>query len=342
MSMAKNKRNGIILFSVLMMVSCGREKKQNVVIEEKPLVKLEIVKKQPVEQIQEFTATVEADVVNNISSSMALRIDDIFVEVGDRVHKGQILAQMDKTNLLQSETQLENIQLEYDRAFELYKVGGASKQSLDAQKTQLDVAKTSYENLKENTQLVSPIDGIVTARNYDNGDMVGVEPVVTIEKMTPVKLLVNVSEGFYTQVKKGMDVKIKVEAYGDEIFQGKVSLIYPTIDPQTRTFPVEIELANKDLRVRPGMFARVTMNFGTQDRVVAPDLSIIKQAGSGDRYVYVYKDGKVSYNKILLGRQMDDKYEIISGVEDGDLVVVAGQSRLTNGMEVSVEENSHK
>ncbi|WP_278584182.1 efflux RND transporter periplasmic adaptor subunit, partial [Coprobacter fastidiosus] len=205
------------------------------------------------------------------------------------------------------------------------------------QKTQLDVAKTAYENLKENTRLVSPINGIVTARNYDSGDMIGGEPVVTIEQMSPVKLLVNVSESFYTRVRKGMDVNVKVEVYGDEIFHGKVSLIYPTVDPQTRTFPVEIKLPNKDLKVRPGMFARVTMNFGTQNHVVAPDLSIIKQAGSGDRYIYVYKDGKVSYNKVLLGRRMDDKYEIISGVSDGDQVVVAGQSRLTNGAEVSVE-----
>ena len=299
-------------------------KKQEVKVDEKPLVRLETVKTQEVEQIQEFTATVEANVVNNIVPSMSLRINDI-------------LAQMDKTNLLQSQTQLENIQLEYDRAFELYKVGGASKQSLDAQKTQLDVAKTAYENLKENTRLVSPINGIVTARNYDSGDMIGGEPVVTIEQMSPVKLLVNVSESFYTRVRKGMDVNVKVEVYGDEIFHGKVSLIYPTVDPQTRTFPVEIKLPNKDLKVRPGMFARVTMNFGTQNHVVAPDLSIIKQAGSGDRYIYVYKDGKVSYNKVLLGRRMDDKYEIISGVSDGDQVVVAGQSRLTNGAEVSVE-----
>lgn len=312
-------------------------KKQEVKVDEKPLVRLETVKTQEVEQIQEFTATVEANVVNNIVPSMSLRINDILVEVGDHVRKGQVLAQMDKTNLLQSQTQLENIQLEYDRAFELYKVGGASKQSLDAQKTQLDVAKTAYENLKENTRLVSPINGIVTARNYDSGDMIGGEPVVTIEQMSPVKLLVNVSESFYTRVRKGMDVNVKVEVYGDEIFHGKVSLIYPTVDPQTRTFPVEIKLPNKDLKVRPGTFARVTMNFGTQNHVVAPDLSIIKQAGSGDRYIYVYKDGKVSYNKVLLGRRMDDKYEIISGVSDGDQVVVAGQSRLTNGAEVSVE-----
>ena len=262
------------LAASVVMFSCTSEKKQEVKVDEKPLVRLETVKTQEVEQIQEFTATVEANVVNNIVPSMSLRINDILVEVGDHVRKGQVLAQMDKTNLLQSQTQLENIQLEYDRAFELYKVGGASKQSLDAQKTQLDVAKTAYENLKENTILVSPINGIVTARNYDSGDMIGGEPVVTIEQMSPVKLLVNVSESFYTRVRKGMDVNVKVEVYGDEIFHGKVSLIYPTVDPQTRTFPVEIKLPNKDLKVRPGMFARVTMNFGTQNHVVAPDLSI--------------------------------------------------------------------
>ena len=85
------------------------------------------------------------------------------------------------------------------------------------------------------------------------------------------------------------------------------------------------------------MFVRVTMNFGVKDYVVVPDQAVVKQSGAGDRFIYVYKDGKVSYNKVLLGRRMDDKYEIISGVSDGDQVVVAGQSRLTNGAEVSVE-----
>lgn len=101
--------------------------------------------------------------------------------------------------------------------------------------------------------------------------------------------------------------------------------------------PVEIKIANSDERVRPGMFARVTMSFGHMDHVVAPDRSIVKQSGAGDRYIYVCKDGKVSYQKVELGRRMGDKYEIISGVEDGDQVVITGQSRLTNGMEVEIE-----
>ncbi|MCH5327755.1 MAG: efflux RND transporter periplasmic adaptor subunit [Coprobacter sp.] len=319
------------------LMSCNSKQEEAAAADEKPLVRLETVHVQPVEQTQDFTATVEANIVNNISPSMPLRIQKILVEVGDRVRKGQVLAVMDGTNLVQSKTQLDNIELEYNRVEELYKVGGASKQALDAQKTQLDVARTAYQNLVDNTQLLSPIDGIVTARNYDNGDMFGVNPVVTVQQISPVKVLVNVSESFYTQVTKGMPVKVKVEAFGDEEFSGKVSLIYPTVDPQTRTFPVEVLLTNSDQRVRPGMFVRVMMNFGEKDYIVVPDQAVVKQAGSGDRYIYVYKDGKVTYNKVELGRQLGATYEIISGLENGDRVVVAGQSRLSNGAEVNVE-----
>lgn len=325
----------VLVFATLF--SCSGEKKVETEAEEKPLVKLETVKIQPVEQSQDFTATVEADVVNNIAPSMSIRINKILVEIGDRVAKGQKLVEMDQADLKQAKSQLDNLQLDYDRTSELYKVGGATKQSLDAIETQLEVAKTAYTNLAENTKLISPINGIVTARNYDNGDMFGAEPILTIQQITPVKLLVNVSESFYTKVSKGMDVKVKLDVYGDEEFEGKVSLIYPTIDPKTRTFPVEIKLDNRDQRVRPGMFARVTINFGTLDHIVVPDLAVIKQAGSGDRYIYVYKAGKVSYNKVELGRRMGDKYEIVSGVTDGDQVVVAGQSRLSNGIEVQID-----
>ncbi len=246
---------------------------------------------------------------------------------------------MDEASLKQMKLQLENKRLEFNRADELYKVGGTSKSEWDALKMALEVQETAYKNLMENTTLVSPISGIITARNYDNGDMYsGGNPVLVVEQITPVKLMINVSETYFSQVKKGSPVAVKLDVYGDEEFAGKVSLVYPTIDATTRTFPVEIKLENKDQRVRPGMFARATLNFGTQDNVVVPDLAIVKQAGAGDRYVFVYKDGKVSYNKVELGRRMGTEYELKSGVPNNSQVVVAGQARLINGTEVDVEK----
>ncbi|MCC8155239.1 MAG: efflux RND transporter periplasmic adaptor subunit [Tannerellaceae bacterium] len=306
-------------------------------MDEKPTVRVLTVHTQDVDQLHEFTATVEANVVNNIAPQTAVRIEKVFVEVGDHVSKGQLLAQMDQSNLLQSKIQLENIETEFNRIDELYKVGGASKSSWDAQKTSLEVARTALANLEENTKLVSPISGIVTARNYDSGDLYSGNPLFVVEQIRPVKLIINVSESFYSQIKKGNEVDIRLDVYGEEIFKGKINLVYPTIDSNTRTFPVEILIPNNDERVRPGMFARVTMNFGTRNHVVAPDQAIIKQAGAGDRTIYVVENGKIVFKNVELGRRMGDRYEIISGVNDGDEVVVAGHNRVTNGMEVNIE-----
>ena len=334
------KHHFISLLALPLLFSCSGEKNEETQIENKKvLVKIESVSTQDVEQIGEFTATVEANISNNIAPQTPVRISKLMVEVGDHVKAGQVLVKMDETSLKQTRIQLENQELEFKRIDELFKVGGASKSAWDAQKTQIEISRAIYKNLQENTQLLSPITGIVTARNYDSGDMYnGGNPIYTIEEIRPVKLKVNVSESLFTKVKKGNEVDIKLDVYGDEIFKGKVSLVYPTIDPGTRTFPVEIKIANANERVRPGMFARVIMNFGTQNHVVAPDRAIVKQAGSGDRYIYVYKDGKVSYQKVILGRRMGDQYEIISGVENGSQVVTTGQSRLTNGMEVEIDK----
>lgn len=328
----------IATLALLMSCSGNKSEEATETQNEKVKVKVETVSVQDVEQLSEFTATVEANIKNNIAPQTPFRIEKIFAEVGDHVKAGQLLAKMDATSLKQAKIQLDNQEIEFKRIDELYKVGGASKSAWDAQKTSLEVARETYKNLVENTQLLSPISGIVTARNYDSGDMYsGGNPIYTVEEIRPVKLMVNVSESLFTKVKKGHEVDIRLDVYGDEVFKGKVNLVYPTIDPATRTFPVEIKIANSDERVRPGMFARVTMSFGHMDHVVAPDRSIVKQSGAGDRYIYVCKDGKVSNQKVELGRRMGDKYEIISGVEDGDQVVITGQSRLTNGMEVEIE-----
>lgn len=329
------------LFAMILLGSCtgGNNNNATQKAEEKSRVKLASVTARPVEQIQEYTATVEAEIKNNIAPATPVRIDKIFVEVGDQVKKGQKLVQMDAASLKQLNLQIENQKIEFRRVDELYKVGGASKAEWDTAKMSLEVNETAYKNLMENTSLVSPISGVITARNYDNGDMyTSANPVLTVEQITPVKLMINVSETYFTKVKKGAPVTIKIDVYGDQEFQGVISLVYPTIDPQTRTFPVEIKLPNKDQKVRPGMFARATLNFGTQDNVVVPDLAIVKQPGSGDRYVYVYKDGKVYHNKVELGRRMGAEYELKSGVDNNAQVVVAGQVRLVDGMEVEIEK----
>ena len=205
-----------------------------------------------------------------------------------------------------------------------------------AARNQLATARRALRNAQENTVLTSPINGVVTARNYDPGDVTGQLPVLTIGRVQPVKVVINVAETEYAKLRKGMPAVMTFDTYGDRKFTGVVSLIAPTVDTNTKTFGVEITLPNADGAVLPGMFARVTLNFGTARHVVVPDKAVVKMQGSGNSYVYTYSDGEVHYVQVRLGRRIDNSYELLSGVESGTYVVVTGQSRLANGIKVKL------
>ena len=338
-------RTMFIAGAVIMAVGCGSTANKNqqaetVVVDETPVVAVVQVTSRDVPQTATYTSTVQAYVKNNIAPQMAGRIAKINVEIGDFVTKGQILAEMDRTQLLQAQLQLQNQEVELNRLKALYEAGGLSQSDYDAIEMSYNVAKAQTENLLENTVLRSPVNGVVTARNYDAGDMYAMaSPIYTVEQIKPVKLLVGISESDYTKVKKGDSVQITADAIPGTTFYGKIEKIYPTIDPTTRTFTVEVVVSNNYNTLRPGMFARATINFGSNHNVVIPDVAVVKQQGSGERFVYVLNpDNTVTYQKVELGRRMGTEYEVLSGIEDGTKIVTGGQIRLKDGVKVIVNE----
>lgn len=305
--------------------------------EEAVKVKVKTVESREVSQLAEFTATVEANKTNEIAPQAPVRIRKVRVEVGAHVSAGQILVDLDDANLNQAKFRLDNQRVEFSRTDELYKIGGVSKSVWDAAKMQLDLLESSYANLLENTTLKSPITGVVTARNYDAGDLYAGTPVYTVQQINPCKILLDVNEQYYSLLKVGTRIdKISLDAYPEETFQGRVSIVYPTINTQTRTFQVEVTIPNQNERVRPGMFARVTLDLGSSQKVCVPDQAVVKQTGSGERFVYVVKDGKAYHSTIELGRRLGNEYEVNSGVEPGSTVVVFGQNLLADGREVEI------
>lgn len=303
----------------------------------KPKVTTEVVNVQDVTMSSSFTGNVEGYVVNNITPQQPRRISRLLVDVGDRVSAGQVVAELDASSLAQAKAQYDNSKANFERVDNMYKFGGESKANWEAQKTSYEVAKLTYENLLENTTLVTPVSGIVTARNYDNGDMVSGLPIFVVQKINPVKVQINVSESLYSYIKKGMVVDVELDALPEKKFQGKVSRITPMIDASTRTFQVEVTVANAQELIKPGMYARVIMNYGTRKNIVVPDVAVVKQLGSGDRYIYVcLPDGTVDFQKVELGRRMGGQYEILSGIADGAEVVTSGQVALKDGIAVEV------
>ena len=334
----------IAAMAVLMMTACGNKDTKTEQTGQKPaaapVVSVITAAAEDVEVTNTFTSNVEPYATKNIVSQTAGRIVSIKAEVGDKVRKGQLLAKMDDVNLSKTRMQYVNDSTELSRLTELYKIGAVSQADYDLAKLSLDITKKTYNNLLENTFLRSPINGVVTARNYDKGDMYSMaQPIFVVEQIVPVKLLINISESYFTQVHEGMEFDIEVEAYPEERFKGKINLIYPTVSATTHTFPVEVVSQNTDQRLRPGMFARVTASFGINHHVVVPDVAVVKQQGSGEHFIYVLQpDNTVSYTKVELGRRMGNRYEIVSGINEGDVIVTEGQARLKNGVAVQVKK----
>lgn len=339
-----NVRTIIYVAAAVMAVSCGNNNSKTAEQPQAAEVRLPNVtimaaSYKDVPQSDVYTANVEAYAKNNIAPQSPSRIQKIYVEVGDFVRAGQIVAKMDEVSLNQSKLSMANDSLEYSRIKKLYEQGGVSKSDFDAMELKYNVTRSQYQNLLENTILRSPVSGVITARNYDQGDMYGGSPIYVVEQITPVKLYVGISEMDYTRVKKNDVVTLTADALPGKTFTGRIVRIYPTIDAATHTFTAEVNVANSDRLLRPGMYARVTVNFGSNHSIVVPDDCVVKQQGSGVRSVFVLQaDNTVKEIVVTLGRHFGTEYEILSGVAEGDKVVVKGQASLKNGSKVNVQE----
>ena len=330
---------GLSLLLLVALVACGGpQETDNNTEDDNFTVKTGVSKIKEVDQLLELTGNVKPFEQNQIMPAMQQRIKRIYVEVGDEVRKGQLLVQMDSAQLRQTRVQLQNLRKEYARLDTLHKTGSVSQQQLDQLKTELDVTETSYENLQENTQLRSPINGVVTSRNFEDGDMfaAGAGAILSVMQIEPVQVDVHVPENFFPAVEKTMPVELRLDVYPDTIFKGEVHLKHPVVDPATRTFTVETKYPNDGRFIRPGMFGRVKMVFNTVERVTVPDLAIQRQRGTNDHFVFVVENGKAVRKVVRTGRRIDDFYEITSGLSAGEEVITAGHAGLLDGTAVKV------
>lgn len=308
-------------------------------------VKVQKLEKQDIARTLDYTANLQADEQVYYAPASTGRIEKIYVEVGDRIKKGQLLVTMDQTQLHQAEVQLKNLETEYNRAKMLNETQSISKQAYDAAVTQYEVAKSNVDFLKENTKMLAPFDGIVTGKYFENGELytgaafggASKPSIIAIEKINPLKAYVNLSEQYFLSVKKGTKIELRSNLYPDRTFEGTVSIVYPTIDPASRTFTVEIKIPNNDEALRPGMYGTINFFIGTTETVVAPAIAVLKLQGANDRYVFLNKDGVAKRVDVSLGKRFEDQVELISNeIKEGDELIVVGQGRVVDGSPLNI------
>jgi len=293
----------------------------------------------------EYQATLQPFEEIHLAPAAPGRIDQINVEVGDRISRGALLVQMDRTQLHQAEVQLKNLSTDFKRLDTLQKVGSIPQQQYDQIKTQYEIAQSNVDFLRKNTRLVAPFNGIVSGKYFEEGEMYSSVPnttagkaaILSLVQISKLKAIVAVSEKYFPIIKTGMQTTVTSDIYPEKTFIGIVTLIHPTINSASRTFEIEVTIDNNAGLLRPGMFSRVTFSPGETEAVVLPALAVLKMQGSNERYLFVEKDGVAKRISVKLGQRFDDNVEVISDeLNTGDDVIISGQARLLDGMKVTV------
>ncbi len=309
------------------------------------LVRIMELKKQIIGRTIEQTSTLMSFEEIHLAPSSPGRVEKIYVEIGSRVSKGDVLVQMDRTQLHQAMVQLNTVETDFKRLDTLNKVGSISKQQYDQTKAQYEIALSNVEFLKENTRLRAPFNGVISGKYFEDGELYSGTPnttagkaaIVSIVQLNPLKAIVSVSENYFPMFSTGMIAQVESDIYPDKEFRGKVFRIHPTIDQATRSFEVEVEVPNPGKKLRPGMFCRVSIEIGEVKALVVPAVSILKLQGSNERYVFLEENGKARRVTVTLGKRYDDQVEIVAhDIKEGEHLIVSGQSRLLNGMDVKV------
>lgn len=339
------KRINVVMMTLLagasLLTACsGKSAKQEKTAERVENVRVMELTTSTVSRELEYSANLEAVEEVNLVPVSPGRIDKINVQVGSRVRAGQILVQMDKTSLQQAKINLATSENDFKRYEALKETGAISQQVYDQTASQLSVQRNNIAFLEKNTQIRAPFSGIVSVKNYENGELYsGAQPILTLIQLNTLKAYVNVPESYYPMIKKGMRVSLLTDTYGDQSFSAQVYNVAPTVNSASRTFQVELRIPNPGEKLKPGMFVRVKLAMGQTKAVVVPYQAVLKTQGSNERYVFMAKEGKAQRYNVSLGKRFDDQVEIVcDSIAVGDHIVVAGQARLVDGVKVNIVE----
>ena len=294
------------------------------------------------------TTSVEAKREADIYSKMVGFCNRIFVEEGDFVRAGQSLAKLDdeeaRLAFEQAAARLHKAKNDHERAVELHAGGLISEQAYQDLSVQFRLAKADYDLSKkrlDDTSIVAPLSGVVTARNIKLSDLVSTtHPLFKIVDLYDLEAEVHIPEQDYTKVRRGQEAILKIDAFPEKSFVGTVERKSPVIDSQSGTAEATIAVRNPEGVLRPGMFVRVQIVVAVHpNALIIPREAILMQ---GERkMVYSVREGTAREITVQTGFQEGDRVEILDGLTEEDLVVVRGQLGLQGGTKVRIIEELH-
>ena len=324
-------------FAALVVSACGGQQAQQQVEQRAELVETAALAMSDISRELEFSTTLEGWQTLNVAPSLTGKIEHIYVEVGTNVGSGTMLVRMDQNQYTTTKLTYTNLGVEMQRMESLRESGAVSQQTYDQTRLSYEQTKESLDFLEKNTYVRAPFSGVISAKNYEDGELYSGQPILVLTQIHTLKALIAIPESYYPVVKKGMKVEITSEIYPGETFPATIDIVYPTVDPASHTFQARLRIPNSGLKLRPGMYVKTKMSMGMARAMVVPYQAVLKLTGSNDRYVFLDDGGVAKRVFVKLGQRFDENIEVISDeLQEGDRLVVVGQAKLVDGAKINV------
>jgi membrane fusion protein (multidrug efflux system) len=354
----KLNRIGVLFFCGLMLQACGQEKSASIPAVLRPPVMVETSQLRDVEDRIRATGQLTAKAKATIAAQVKGQVTEIQVSEGEAVEAGAVLLVIDperrqlevanaQAKLAESQAELAVAKRNYDRTRRLSKDNVASEARLDEDRTRESLARSVAAGAEarlglsrralEDSTVRAPFSGLIARRHVSVGEYLSIgSALFDLVALDPIEVEFTLAEIDSSKVELGHPVEISIAPYPDETFVATVSMISPTIDPRTRTLRVKAELPNPDGRIRPGLFAHTDLGVSERNDVIVVPNDAVVQRADGAVIFRLDDSGRAERLLVETGVQLEGWVEISSGLSPGDVVVVRGQSRIDDGVAVSV------
>ena len=335
------KKIVLLMSAVVCLISCGGNEAQ--VAPEQEAERVEVVSTmtlvpQTIERSIQISTNLQGYVTQNVAPSLTGNIERIYTEVGDKVRTGDMLVRMDQNQILTSKIQLANLEVELGRLETLLATKSVSQQTYDQTKVAYDQLVQNISFLETNTYVKAPFAGVISAKNYEDGELYAGQPILVLTQVDKLKALIAIPETYYPLVKEGMQLSVKSDIYPNEEFPASIEVVYPTVDPATHTFLCKVVIPNEKDQLRPGMYVTTTLPLGQEDAIVVPYQSVEKLIGSNERFVFINDNGVAKRVTVKLGQRFDENVEIIAPeIKEGVEYIHVGQNKLVDGVKINVQ-----
>ena len=331
------KKTILYAFAALALMACSKETQVTEETERVEQVRTTVLQPREIEREISVSTNLQGYLTVNVAPSITGKIEHIYCEVGDRKQKGQDLVRMDQTQYKTTKISFTNLEVEKNRIELLLKTGSATQQQYDQIIAQYNSTQEQLDFLQTNTYVKAPFSGVISAKNYEDGELYSGQPILVLTQIDKLKALLAIPESYFPQFKPGMKLTLTSEIYPDQVFPATVEVVYPTIDAASHTFQVKIVIPNGKNLLRPGMYVTTTIGLGKANAIVAPYQAVEKLVGANDRYVFINDNGVARRVSVTLGQRFDQEIEIIAPeIVPGVEMVTTGQHKLVDGVKLNV------